>query len=221
MLILARYLHSHHQESIHLAEDIVYNLRRTFGPLDDRTLDMNLLLSSLYTGAKRYRDAMALHEEVLRLVLYGDEETEAEANQDLPEIARVHLELLKRSYTRLGEWDKSADVYKSLYDELAKEYPQKIQSVGQIDRWARSGATDARGTFTPPQKWEIIDKKSDEPVLQAGSAANGVVAANGSAANGTAAHRKPKRPTAYQRARASWGFRSFFGPDGKEEGIVQ
>ena len=162
-------------------------------------MEIYYLLSQLYTGAKRYRDAMGLHEELLRLVLYGDEETEVDADQDLAEIARVQLELLKRSYTRLGEFDKSPDTYRTLYEELNKEFPGKFKDVGHIDRWAKSGQTDAMGTFVTPAKWEIIEKKSLE------------------VAKREQAEKAKKRPTAYQRARASWGFRSFFGGDGKEQ----
>lgn len=161
---------------------------------------MYLILSQLYTGAKRYRDAMGLHEEILRLVLYGDEEDGVDADHDLGETARLHLELLKRSYQRLGEFDKSADTYRTLYEELSKQYSGKLQSVGHIDRWPKNGATDSLGTFTTPAKWEIVEKKTPEVVQKEN------------------VHQK-KRPTAYERARASWGFRSLLGSGEKEETV--
>ena len=162
-------------------------------------MEIYYLLSQLYTGAKRYRDAMGLHEELLRLVLYGDEDTEVDADQDLAEIARVQLELLKRSYIRLGEFDKSPETYRSLYEELSKEFPGKLGHVGHIDRWPKGGQTDNMGTFVTPAKWEIIEKKSPEVVKREQT------------------EKAKKRPTAYQRARASWGFRSFFGGDQREQ----
>ena len=216
-LIYALFAHKHHDAAIHLAEDIMYNLRRTLGPLDPQTRGLYLLLSSLYTGAQRHRDAMGLHEEVLRLVLYGDEESEEELKDiDLPEIARVNLELLKRTYQRLGEFDKSPETYRYLYEDLLKEFPDKIKSVGPIDKWAIKGPADNMGAFAVPQRWEIIKKRKG---------ATTTAAANGSAdakkeeiitkmvamEDEEEEKMQKKRPSALQRARKSWGFRNFFG----------
>jgi hypothetical protein len=50
--------------ALHLAEDICYNLRRVWGPLDKTALEMSSLLAEMYTAAGQYAKAMAVHEEV-------------------------------------------------------------------------------------------------------------------------------------------------------------
>lgn len=80
-LVIARYFSGDYNPDIHLAEDIIYNLRRMFGTRDPSTLDMNLLLSQLYSSIggryqsqkhgrdrakKYYKKAADLHENVLR-----------------------------------------------------------------------------------------------------------------------------------------------------------
>ena len=50
--------------ALHLAEDICYNLRRVWGPLDKTTLEMSSLLAEMYTAAGQHAKAMAVHEEV-------------------------------------------------------------------------------------------------------------------------------------------------------------
>ena len=147
----------HNAKAIRLCEDLVYNLRRAlgFGPLHPTTLRLSKLLSSLYTDVGRHRDAMAVHEEILRLALYGDDDGDDDGLRHDEEVAivREHLEWLKRTYQRLGEWDKSEQMYRTLYAELAKTYGGKL-GVPPIEKWSPKGA-DAVGAYVSPTTWDI------------------------------------------------------------------
>lgn len=109
-LVQSRYLHGHHASAITLAEDIAYNLRRTKGSLHPATLDTYILLSELYTAKSRHRDAMGIHEEILRLVLYDADSDDNEyegVDEDVGQaklagVVKTHLGLLKGAFARQG-----------------------------------------------------------------------------------------------------------------------
>lgn len=80
--IMARYLVGDFMAALRLAENIVYNYRRVYGPRHTNTLEMSVLLSQLYIGiAQRYqadkntqelahryyRKSATLHENILRV----------------------------------------------------------------------------------------------------------------------------------------------------------
>ena len=172
-------------EAIACAEDILYNLRHSlhFGPLDPFTLRVAKLLSSLYTNVSRHRDAMGVHEEVIRYAIYGDDDGDDDGTRDIDElqIAQEHLELLKRTYQRLGEWDKGSRMYATLYHELAKIHGSKL-GVQPIEKWSPKGA-DALGTYAAPASWDIAVREE-----QGGRPASG----------------KGTRKSLLDRARESW-----------------
>ena len=72
---------------------------------------------------------MGLHEEILRLVVEGDDGDDRTLDTMEPGTARQNLDWLKVSYQRLYGWDKSARVYKDLMDELlsVQEYKGKAE----------------------------------------------------------------------------------------------
>ncbi|THC96665.1 hypothetical protein EYZ11_003870 [Aspergillus tanneri] len=82
MLIITRYLVQDYTGAIRLAEDIVYNCARVYGPRHPATVEMTILLSQMYTSVAQgyqgqkegrdmafryYRKAAALHENALRI----------------------------------------------------------------------------------------------------------------------------------------------------------
>ena len=121
---------------------------------------MHALLSKLYTSAGRFRHAMGVHEEVLRLVAYGDEDEDREVDlseKELCKVASEHLKLLQRSHQRLGGWDKSTNTYGEVYDRLAEVFGEKELGVPHVSKWNASagGKVDEMGKYTAPSTWEF------------------------------------------------------------------
>ena len=191
-LAQARFLAGDRPGAIRLCEDICYNLRRVKGSLDPETLKVSELLSQLYTEADRTREAMGVHEEILRLVIEGDDDDDRTLDTMEPQMAKHHLELLKRSYQRLGGWDKSPSTYKLLVEDLIKLYKGESawQGVQGTDKWNTKGTPDSMGRLLPPKNWEFAEPGD--------VADQGEIKQNGSA----------KRPgKSVKRARSSWGIR--------------
>lgn len=139
----ARYANGHISAAIELCDTVCYNLRRSRGWLDDDALAMSELLAKLYTSQHRHREAMRVHEEILR---------EIDENNDMEKAyyANHHLELLKRAYQRNGAWDRSEKSYRELYAAL-KRFGLSVQP---IEQWSSKGA-DAMGTYVIPQEWKL------------------------------------------------------------------
>ena len=160
-LVETRFTRGHHEEAIHLCEDMCYNLRRVWGALDATTLEMHGLLSAFYTSVGNYRRAMLVHEDLLRDTVSdkGEELPSAEAAQ----IAAQQLELLKRAYQRLGGWDKDPQNYVDLYQQLmhvfAPEDSWKKAQTQSVEKWQPKGA-DNLGTWTRPETFEFMSTGS-------------------------------------------------------------
>lgn len=150
--------------AIKLCEDMYYNLRRVWGALDPKTLEVEELLSQLYTHVGHYREAMGVHEEVLRRVVEGDDGDDRTMDNVAPEIAKKHLDLLKRSFLRLKGWDKSDSMYRDLVHQLLemKEYKgtTDFKGVQGVDKWNIKEPVDSMGLFVPPKNWEYAEPKS-------------------------------------------------------------
>lgn len=120
------------------------------------------LLSQLYTSAGHYREAMGVHEEILRLAVEGDDGDDRTTDHITPKIARRHLDLLKRCYQRLGGWDKSPSTYKNIVDELIrmKEYggSEEWKGVRSVDKWNAKEKADAMGEYVVPKDWELVHR---------------------------------------------------------------
>jgi hypothetical protein len=142
-LVHARYANGHISTAIELCDTICYNLRRSRGWLDDDALAMSELLAKLYTSQHRHREAMGVHEEILR-------ETDENDDMEKAYYANHHLELLKRAYQRNGAWDKSEKSYRELYAAL-KRFGLSVQP---IEKWSSKGA-DTMGTYVIPQEWKL------------------------------------------------------------------
>ncbi|KAH8592205.1 hypothetical protein B0O99DRAFT_518287 [Bisporella sp. PMI_857] len=166
-LIASRHLangtdgHSH--PAIHLAEDISYNLRRVLGGLYPLTLEISSLLSQLYTDAKKYGDAISVHEEILQLIVSGGDSDDRTIDVVSPATARLHLDLLKAAYQRNGKWVKSASTYEDLVHRLLSiqqfTNAPEFRNVQQVEAWKRDEAVSQQlGTFVKPSRWELIVK---------------------------------------------------------------
>ena len=147
-------------KAIHLCEDICYNLRRVWGSLEPKTLEMSNLLSQVYTEAGHYREAMGLHEEILRLVVDGDDDDDRTIDTMEPKTARENLDWLKASYQRLHGWDKSEKVYKVLVDRLLSmpefKTAAEFKDAQAIDKWDKKGDPGKKGKFVAPAEWKFV-----------------------------------------------------------------
>ena len=138
-----------------------------WGSLDPKTLELLELLSQIYTKEGHYREAMGVHEEVLRLVVEGDDGDDRTLDTMIPETARRHVELLKASFQRLGKWDKSEALYKDLFHTLVnmeeyKTHPS-FKDLQPIEKWStKEKPHDNFGIFIAPKSWELDINASAE-----------------------------------------------------------
>ena len=139
-------------------------MRRTWGALDPKTLEMSTLLSALYTSAGHYREAQRVHENNLRLVVEGDDGDDRTLDTMEAGRALKQLELLKQSWLRLRGWDKSLDVYVELVQEL-KNMPEykgskEWKDVRLPSEWnSKEAASETLGKFSLPREWDFVAKE--------------------------------------------------------------
>lgn len=161
-LVECRFAHGHKESAIHLCQDICYNLRQVWGPTDKTTVEMNNLLSSLYTTAGRHGEAMAVHEALLREEVSDD--NEAPVTAESADAIRVQVELLKRTFQRNGKFDKDASVYNELWEQLTSVFGKEkaFSGLKAPSSWNAKEATDATGTFVNPTSWELVFDKQGQ-----------------------------------------------------------
>ena len=153
----------HRSHAIRLCEDICYNLRRVWGALDPKTLDMSELLSQLYTSMGHYREAMGVHEHTLRLVVEGDDGDDRTVDTMKSERVKTHVEWLKQCYLRLKGWDKSEATYRDLVHAIlnmeAYRHRPEWQGVRGVESWdyKKEQPSDSVGKFAVPDDWEFED----------------------------------------------------------------
>ncbi|KAG9912827.1 hypothetical protein KCV05_g14011, partial [Aureobasidium melanogenum] len=164
-LVVSRHLSSdkgHSHRAIHLAEDIAYNLRRVLGGLHPHTLKMSNLLSQLYTAANLHGEALNVHEEILQLIVSGDDGDERTVDTVSADTARQQVDLLKAAYQRNGGWVKSADFYKKLVTDLTKMYSKsaEFKNLQPVKEWQAKpdNTTASTGVFEKPQQWMFVVK---------------------------------------------------------------
>ncbi|KAL9606785.1 MAG: hypothetical protein Q9179_000075 [Wetmoreana sp. 5 TL-2023] len=160
----ARYLNTSKERrsaAIRLCEDICYNMRRTWGSLDPKTLEMSDLLSQLYTSMGHYREAQDLHENILRLVVEGDDGDDRTLDTMDSKTALHQITLLHQSFLRLQGWNKSRDVYVALIRDL-KNMPQyknekQWKQLKLPSEWdMKETPSETIGKFIAPTKWEFV-----------------------------------------------------------------
>lgn len=113
------------EQAVHLAESIVYNLRRTWGPLDSTTVAMADLLSDLLSGDARYGDALDVHGEVLRALLERHAETE-ESDDDG---SRSFVSSASLMASALGKNHKQEKLTEARAADLALQQLRRLQTV--------------------------------------------------------------------------------------------
>lgn len=125
---------------------------------------MSELLSQLYTSMGHYREAMGVHENILRLVVEGDDGDDSTFDTMDSERVKHHVDLLKQCYLRLHGWDKSPAVYEDLVHAILgmEEHRNKPewQGVQGAEHWdyKKEAASESVGKFFVPQDWEFEDR---------------------------------------------------------------
>ena len=146
-------------------------MRRTWGSLDPKTLEMTNLLSQLYTNMGHYREAQDLHEKILRLVVEGDDGDDRTHDTMDSKTALNQVDLLKQSYLRLKGWNKSLDVYDEIVRELKNmpEYRSEKawQQLSLPSEWsAKETPSEKVGKFFEPKEWRFEDVQHDGSIKE-------------------------------------------------------
>jgi hypothetical protein len=125
---------------------------------------MSDLLSQIYTAAGHHREAMRLHEDILRLVVEGDDGDDRTLDTMTPRMAKHQLSLLKAAYQRLGSWANHPSTYKKLVDQLLQMPAYKsdplFKGVHSTDKWNPKDKPDPASEFTKPVDWEFVSPES-------------------------------------------------------------
>lgn len=161
-------------EAVRLCENICYNLRRVKGLLHKLTLDMYCLLAEVYGAAGRWREAMGVHEDLIRVAIQEDEDFDEDGEPDYKleraqavELVVQQLQLLRLAHARLGGWDKSERAYHDLYAMAAKKFGDEVTGkVSPVEKWAGKAdkSLEAQvGAFVMGEPW-TIRKYPNEPV---------------------------------------------------------
>ena len=163
-LVEVRYVLKRTDAAIHLCEDICYNLRRVRGLRDASTNRMFALLRRLYNSEGRYKDAMNISKEILRVQIDGEDDEEMVHHEDkgnvassilLPEVKHIQC-----NFQRQGGWDDADEWdFKDLISRAMKDFNEKNtwKDVTPVDKWnPKSGQAD-KGfeCFLPPTSWGI------------------------------------------------------------------
>jgi hypothetical protein len=135
---------------ISLAEDMVYNLRRVWGPLDKTTLELSCLLAEMYTAVGQHGKAMGVHEEILSQITSDEIDLDAVPADEEAEIAARHVDLLKHAYARNNGWPTEKDA--TTYSELFKAVEEQ---VGKEKAWTTASS---QGSVQPVEKWVTMNK---------------------------------------------------------------
>jgi hypothetical protein len=107
---------------------------------------------------------MRVHEEIIRLVVEGDDDDDDTIDTVDAKTAHKHLHLLKQSYLRHQGWDKSSKVYKELVNQLIAmpQFKNAAEFKGEkgTEKWNLKEKIDESDKFVPPLVWEFLDPKS-------------------------------------------------------------
>ncbi|KAL4802830.1 hypothetical protein BDV18DRAFT_61643 [Aspergillus unguis] len=147
-LVETRFCRGHVQSATQLGKDICYNLRQVWGNCDPLTIEMNKLLSSLYTASKNYLAAAALHETALAELLNSEEHTQHGA----VDAVTTHLELLQHAQIRLEKDGQSAAIDAA----TARSRVQQVANTFKLPLESLETPSDKDiGTFERPRRFSL------------------------------------------------------------------
>ncbi len=127
-LVEARWAHGHTTSATDLAEDILYNLRRVYGPSHYLSIEMTGLLSSMYMAAGNDAAILAVNEEASGGGLKDG------SNAALAvEAVKSNLDYLMQVYKQSDGTIKSVKQYAALMDDLVKRIGKPNSGISASD----------------------------------------------------------------------------------------
>ena len=159
--------------ALELLEDVCYNLRRVWGPLDKTTLEMETLRAQMYTSLGQHGKAMGVHEDILAHLTSDELDMDQVTGKEEAEIAVKHTQQLRLSFLRNGgKWPAHKDegIYDELYhivnEQVSDQDIWKNAKVEDVNKWGSSvqsfkddGSGGWRGV--PEGRWEFILSESE------------------------------------------------------------
>lgn len=167
-LVECRFSMGERSSALDLLEDICYNLRRVWGPLDKTTLEMEQLRSQMYTSLGQHTRAMGVHEDILAHLSSDELDMDQATGKEEADIAVRHVQQLRLAFLRNGaKWprDKDEGVYDELYHIVAEQVSDqdawKNAKVEDVNKWggaAKSFKDDGSGAWrgVPEGQWEFM-----------------------------------------------------------------
>jgi len=125
-------------------------------------------LAQLYIEGGQYRQAMSLHDDILHLVVEGDDGDDRTWDLMTAPKVRVHINLLRRSYERLGGWDKDASNYIELIDALliipAYKGKDEFKGLKAVKAWKPDDRSEEiNDRFVVPEDWGFLTGEAEIP----------------------------------------------------------
>ncbi|RDW70685.1 tetratricopeptide repeat protein [Aspergillus mulundensis] len=148
-LVETRFCRGHVNAATQLGKDICYNLRQVWGNTDPVTLEMNKLLSGLYTASGNYLAAAALHETALAELLNSDEH----GKNGAVEAVTQHLELLQHAQMRLAKEGQSAAIDAATAQERVQQIATKFGLP--IERLQAASNDESVGMWQRPRRFSL------------------------------------------------------------------
>ncbi|KAJ5287112.1 hypothetical protein N7478_002798 [Penicillium angulare] len=159
-LVETRFCRGAIDSSIQLCRDICYNLRQVWGSYDNVTLEMTKLLSGLFTASGDHASAATLHEGILHDLM---NDSDAKSHPGAADTASQHVELLRRSQSRLGT-SKQSTVRQSAHAEIVAQITEKFGlKSGQLKGVGEANGGDSFGVWSKPRRFSIdVEDLEDE-----------------------------------------------------------
>lgn len=165
----AQFAHGNHGAAIALAEDIYYNSRDIFGPINPLTERMTSLLASFQVKCGNLEKAMSLHCELLgdTISRTHDGVGDAEERKRVLDCGLRQGRLLKITARRRGPQD-SADVSGLLdqYKKLVGEKDSRWGELNGVDEWVKKESkgkplanTESFGCWEKPKNWGFLEEE--------------------------------------------------------------
>ncbi|KAI9374795.1 hypothetical protein BJX61DRAFT_496388 [Aspergillus egyptiacus] len=149
-LVETRFCRGHINAAIQLGKDICYNLRQVWGNCDPVTLEMNKLLSGLYTASGNYLAAATLHETALAELLNSEDHTRSGATEAVTQ----HLELLQHAQMRLAKEGQSAAIDAATAHERVQQLATKFGLPSERLEAAATG-DETVGMWQRPRRFSL------------------------------------------------------------------
>ncbi|KAL6237131.1 hypothetical protein BDW75DRAFT_249405 [Aspergillus navahoensis] len=150
-LVETRFCRGHVNAATQLGKDICYNLRQVWGNYDPVTLEMNKLLSGLYTASGNYLAAATLHETALAELLNSDER----GKDGALEAVTQHLELLQHAQMRLAKEGQSAAIDAATAQERVQQIATKFGLPVERLQAATASADESVGMWQRPRRFSL------------------------------------------------------------------